>query len=255
MSPTVIDRSIEWKGPERGEVFSRTVAMQAWAGERVDVSVDRDAAALVIVDHEVRSVMLTGLHAVHVLRPGEEPGDIGGREFAARMHADLEDTAWLRTRARHLEAEAHVTFVSVGAPIHVEFGQNGPVPFDDRRRGAVAVEIEGVARLSVDDPVTFHDSFLARTEDLLGEDFERIVGALLDGGLAKVLEASADDVDAIEPDPATLAAHASDALGPHLARLGLGVEALEITRLETPAGIAPTAAADPAPLATPADRG
>mgnify|MGYP006296079575 FL=1 len=254
MSPSVVDRRIEWNGPDRGEVFSRTVELQTWAGERVDVIVGPETAGLVLHDDTVVAVLMSGHHAVHVLRHDEEPGDVDRREFASRMRTEVERVDWLRARARHLRAESRLVFVSVGALLFVEFGGDAPVIFRDRRRGDLPLEIQGAARLVVTDPVRFHASFLHGCEDLRATDFERIVSSMIEAGLAETLGAATDDVEAVEPDPSTFAARATAHLRPGLATLGLDVEAIEVTRLETPVGVTPAPTTPSPSLATPSER-
>lgn len=238
-------------------VFGPPIELQAWAGSRIDLEVDPRCTALVVHDDTVRGIFLGGAHPVHVLAPDEEPGDIDNRTFATRMKADLEDLSYLRPRTRQIPSEARLRFVAVDVPVFVEFGQNGPAIFRDATRGDVEIAIEGVARLSVIDPVRFHASFLHTTEDLEPADFEAILGSLVEAGLVRTMEAGTDDVEAIEPDPSTLAARAVASLRTELAAVGMDVEALDVTRLELPTGSATGSAtarpAAPAPLATPRD--
>jgi len=235
-------------------VYGPAIELQAWAGSRIDLDVDPSCTALVVHEDAVRAVFLGGAHPVHVLAPDEEPGDIDARTFATRMKADAADLVYLRPRTRQVPPEARLRFVAVDVPVFVEFGQNGPAIFQDAQRGTVEIAVEGVARLTVIDPVRFHASFLHATEDLAPTDFESIVGSLVEAGLIRAMEAETDDVEAIEPDPSTLAERTTAHLRTELAGVGMNVEAIDVTRLELPSGAAAARPAAPAPLATPRDR-
>ena len=247
MSVAGADRRVAWEQPTGA--FGAPVALQAWAGERVDLEVEADTVALVHVGHDLRAAFLTGSHVVHVLRHGEEAGDLTPRELAARLRVDLDDVAAIRARTLHVPATARVHYVAAGADLFLEIGRQGPVSFRDRVHGDVPLTIEGVARLAVIDPVAFHRSFLAGSEDLTTRDLERILTAVLEAGVAPALEAEGADFEAIDADPTVVAAQLVSRLAPQFAPLGLGCEDLEITRLERPT---PSPAPTVAPtLATP----
>jgi len=243
---------VAWGGAERGEVFAMPRSLQTWAGERVDVAVDTGEVALVRDDGEVVAAMLPGRHPVHVLRRGEDPGDIDRREFAARMRVDVDAADRLKRRTRFVATTADLVFVATESLVPLEFGTDAPVLFHDRRHGAVPLEMTGAARLAVYDPVRFHDSFLRCTEDLRAQDFDQVVTTLVEAGLGQALEQDTDDVERIGSDRGRLAVLGTDFLQHSLSAVGLGIEQLELTRVETPTR---GASATPASaLATPGAR-
>ena len=245
MSPTVLDSCLRWGGAERGETFSRTLELQTWAGERVDVVVDRDEAALVLEGDAVVAVLMSGQHAVQVLRNGEDRGDVSRRELAGRMRVDLEDVPSLQRRLRWLKASQRLVFVTTGPLGVLSIGEDETIPFHDSERGEVALELEGAVRLAVWDPVRFYDSFLRKCEDLRDDDFARIVGTLVEAGLGRAFEETFGAVDRIDPDLDILGDLGRRVLDGHLGGLGLAVAELEITRLRWPTvdrRIAPTPA-------------
>lgn len=242
---------IEWDGRA---ICGPSIPLEDFAGARVDVTVDADSTALLVDDDAVRGVLMTGVHAVHVLEPDEDPGDVDARTFARRMQTDLEDLSWLRPRTRNVAPGARLRFVAAGTPVFVECGDRGPVIFEDPQRGPVGVVIEAVARLGVSDPVAFHEAFLRTTEELRSSDFEAIVGSLIEAGVARVLEAQVQSSGRAEPDPRTLAQQVVANQAAAMASIGLDLEALEITRLEFPTGPVTRPSTEPASLATPRDR-
>ncbi len=243
---------IVWGGAERGEAYAAPHTLQPWAGERVDVAVDLGEAALIRDDGEIIAIMLPGRHPVHVLRRGEDPGDIDRREFAERMRVDLDSTTHLKPRTRFVPATADLVFVATDPLLPLEFGHDDPVVFHDRRRGELALEVQGAARLAVCDPVRFHDSFLRRTEDLRASDFDRIVTTLIEAGLGRALEEHYEEADAIGSDRDRLAGLGVEHLRGALEAVGLGITQFELTRFETPSP--GTTAVQPSALATPGGR-
>src|SRR5690606_11886666 len=97
--------------------------------------------------------------------------------------------------------------------------------------------IDGACRLVVVDPVSFFEAFLRNTEDLSCHQFERIAAALVQGGLARAFDDSFPDLDAIERDHRVLGTRLASQLDPSLAHVGLAIDQIDITRLQTPTGL------------------
>ena len=99
------------------------------------------------------------------------------------------------------------------------------------------LELTGVCRLRVADPVCFYDSFLRRTGDLSSSQFEAISSAVVEGGVVRALDQAFESIDEIERDHERLAAILATRLATPLLRVGLGIDEIECTRLHTPVGL------------------
>lgn len=243
-------RCIEWSGAASGGAFGTAHPLEAFAGERLDLVVGPEQAALVLDAGEVRGVLLEGNHLACVLRADEEAGDLSENDFADRLDLDRTDVAAVRRRLRVLQSHWQVVHVALAPLAALGFGGECAIAFDDVDHGPVELEVEGAFRLRVCDPVRFYESFLRNTEDLQHTHFDLISGALVQGGIERVIDADFESVDVIERDHRSLAELLADRLGPSLLQVGLVLDQIEVTRLQTPVGLVRAASAEVRPLAT-----
>lgn len=237
MKPVQPHRCIQWHEPNDGEAHGALQTLARSAGQRIDIVVGPEQAALILDEQAVSAVLLEGNHLACVLHPGEEPGDLGDNDYAERLGIDRADIAATRRRLRVLQSGNEVLHLTLAPLVAFDFGTDGALAFDDAEHGPLEIEIEGAFRLKVADPVRFYESFLRNTEDLPLMEFEKICGNLVRGGIAHVLDVEYERIDGIERDHDLLAGLLSDRLAPSLLRVGLALDQLEVTRLQTPVGL------------------
>lgn len=244
-------RCIDWNEATHGGAYGDPHPLNDLAGERVELVVGPDQAALILEEGEVRGVLLEGHHLACVLHEGEEPGDLGENDYADRLNIDRVDVAAARQRLRVLQSHWRVVHVGLAPLAALGFGSGRAIAFDDVDHGPVEVEVEGAFRLKVVDPVRFYESFLRNTEDLQPLQFDHISGALVQGGIEHIVDETFESVDGIERDHRRLAETLTARLSPSLAHVGLALDQIEVTRLQTPVGLARAEApADVPSLAT-----
>lgn len=175
------DRSAPWSAPlELADHAGRVHVLDVADGEVVAV----------VVDDEVRSVLLPARHCVHVLAPEETAGDLMPRELAERAGIpEAELRPWLG-RLRHLPAEGWLLRLDTQ-----------PLPAMAWQAGG-----RGWWRAHVHSPARFYDSFLRHTESLAPERFAAITEAVVSETLAR------EDGSGDEPEDPSLARRAARGL-------------------------------------------
>lgn len=248
-------RILRWDGAANGDAFGPARSLVSLAGEGVTIVVAAEQAALVIDHDAVHGVLLEGNHATLVLRDGEESGDVSDKELADRLRVDRADVADVRRRLRIVQHHWQIVHLSLSPLPAVELSNGRPVTFEDQAHGPVEVDIDGACRLVVTDPVKFFEAFLRNTDDLSCHQFERIAAALVQGGIERALDESYRDLDSIERDHRVLGNRLASQLDPSLAHVGLAIDQIDVTRLQTPTGLVRAEASQDVPsLASPARR-
>ena len=218
-------RTFSWSPDEIRALHSGPYSMAPADSNSVEIEVDKDQTALLLVEHEVVGVLFPGRHRVPV-RVARYSGE------ASRPNRSAQDDPEL-AKMNALPPGSLILFLSTDPGPLLTWGQ-GITTTLEQGDELVGFDIDGKFQLRIADPVAFYDSFLRHSEDLADRELWPIAAVLIHDRFCQVLKSRASSTH--ELGEATACPEAWDAgdLGPFLPDLGLEIVHFSIEQASVP---------------------